>query len=168
VELRLRPLRLDDQTAAGAAHAELSREGFTFLLGWARDKPWPAYVEQLRRNHCGQDLAPGWVPATFLAAVVEGELVGRTSIRHELNEYLAEFGGHIGFAVRPAHRRRGYASEILRQSLVIARAEGVDRVLVTCEDGNVASAWVIERLGAVLEDIRTTPDGRPKRRYWID
>ena len=168
MDLRLRPLRPDDQVAAEAAHAELDREGFSFLLGWDPAKPWPAYVEQLRRQRCGQDLAPGWVPATFLAAVVEGELVGRTSIRHELNEYLAEFGGHIGFAVRPAHRGRGYASEILRQSLVIARADGLERVLVTCEENNASSARVIERHGGVLEDIRPAPDGRAKRRYWID
>jgi predicted acetyltransferase len=63
------------------------------------------------------------VPATFLVADVDGAIVGRVSIRHELNDHLTHFGGHIGYGVRPAHRRRGYATEILRQSLVIARAE---------------------------------------------
>jgi len=71
------------------------------------------------------------VPATFLLARVGGDLVGRVSIRHELNDFLAEFGGHIGYAVRPQFRRRGHATEILRQALVVARGEGVERVLVT-------------------------------------
>ena len=167
MNLHLRPFRPDDETAARAAHAELEREGFPFLLGWEPEETWAAYVERLRRRRRGEDLAPGWVPSTFLAAVVDGELVGRTSIRHELNEYLAEIGGHVGYAVRPPHRRRGYAGEILRQSLVLARAEGVERVLVTCDDDNLASARIIERLGGVLEDVRATPDGPPKRRYWI-
>jgi predicted acetyltransferase len=95
------------------------------------------------------------------------ELVGRVSIRHELNAFLTDFGGHIGYGVRPSHRRHGYATEILCQALVIARAEGVDSVLVTCDDDNPASAVVIERAGGVLDDVRRAPDGTQKRRYWI-
>lgn len=107
------------------------------------------------------------VPATFLVAHVDGALVGRTSIRHELNDHLAAVGGHIGYGVRPGHRRRGFATEILRQSLVVARAEGVDRVLLTCEEANRASATLVERFGGVLEDIRVDADGTRMQRYWI-
>jgi predicted acetyltransferase len=98
------------------------------------------------------------VPATFLVAVVDSGLVGRISIRHELNAFLMDFGGHIGCGVRPVHRRRGYATEMLRQALVIARAEGVDRILVTCDDDNTAST-VISRERAVSSmtyDVRRT------------
>jgi len=56
---------------------------------------------------------------------------------------------------------------MLRQALVIARHAGVGPVLLTCDDGNDASAAVIERAGGVLEDIRLTPDGIGTRRYWI-
>ena len=57
---------------------------------------------------------------------------------------------------------------MLDQALVIARAEGVARVLVTCDDDNIASATIIERAGGVLQDVRLAPDGTHKRRYWID
>jgi predicted acetyltransferase len=107
------------------------------------------------------------VPATFLVADVEGALVGRVSIRHELNDYLARVGGHIGYGVRPRHRRRGFATEILRQALVVARAEGVEPVLVTCDEDNLASATVIERVGGSLEGVSPGPNGVPMRRYWI-
>ena len=70
-------------------------------------------------------------------------------------------------AAQPQHRRRGYGTEILGQSLVVARAAGVDRVLVTCDDDNVGSAAVIERCGGVLESVIDGSDGVAKRRYWI-
>lgn len=56
---------------------------------------------------------------------------------------------------------------MLRQALIIARSEGIDEVLLTCEDNNLVSATIIERLGGVLDDVRLDPDGPPKRRYWI-
>jgi predicted acetyltransferase len=165
--LRLRPLRAADEPEARAAHAELEDDDFQFLLDWAPELPWHEYVsEQTNRRH-GIGLPEDRVPASFLLAEVDGALVGRISIRHELNAFLAEVGGHIGYAVRPAHRHRGYATEILRQGLVIARAEGIENVLITCEEDNLGSIAVIERLGGILEDIRPDPDGSPKRRYWI-
>jgi predicted acetyltransferase len=109
------------------------------------------------------------VPSTFLVAEVNGEIVGRTSIRHQLNEFLLREGGHIGYSVLPAHRRRGYATEILRQSLIIARSIGIDRVLVTCDNDNAGSIKAIEANGGKLDSVivlETFPAG--VRRYWID
>jgi predicted acetyltransferase len=160
--LRLRPLRIGDEAEAIAAHEELARDGFDFLLDWNRWEAWADYLARLERQRCGLDLPPDRVPATFLVAQVGPDLVGRVSIRHELNAFLTDIGGHIGFGVRPAHRRRGYAAEILRQALVVARALGVDAALVTCDEDNAASARVIERAGGVLEDTR-----RGTRRYWV-
>jgi predicted acetyltransferase len=130
-------------------------------------EPWASYIRRLDELHRGVGVPPDRVPATFLVAEVDATLVGRVSIRHELNDFLANFGGHIGYGVRPAHRRRGYAGAMLRQALDIARGVGVSRVLLTCDDGNDASASIIERAGGVLEDIRLGPDGIGKRRYWI-
>lgn len=167
MSVRLRPLRLDDEHEARAAQDELGADGFSFLLDWDPTDTWPRYLEKLRRLRTATDVAPGMVSATFLVAEHDGTLVGRASIRHELNDFLAHEGGHIGYGVRPQHRRRGFATEILRQSLIIARAEGVQSALVTCDEGNVASATIIERAGGVLEDVRVGADGVPKRRYWI-
>ena len=168
MSLRLRPLRDQDEAAARLAHSELAADQFTFLLDWDEGEPWSSYVEKMHDRRHGICLPPDRVRSAFLVAVVGAEMVGRVSIRFELNDFLANYGGHIGYGVRPGQRRRGYAGEILRQALVIARAEGVERVLVTCDEDNLASARVIEAGGGVLEDIRPDPDGPAKRRYWID
>ncbi len=166
VPLRLRPLRLEDERPARAAHEAL--DDYDFFLASDAAEPWPDFVERLQRHRRGIDVPPGRVPDTFLVACVGPEIVGRASIRLALNEYLAHAGGHIGYAVLPAHRRRGHATEILRQSLVVARAEGIDDVLVTCAVDNVASRTVIERCGGEYESTVHDPqEGVEKRRYWF-
>jgi predicted acetyltransferase len=105
----------------------------------------------------------------LLEGLAEDDIVGRVSIRFTLNEYLAHAGGHIGYGVRPAWRRQGHATAILRRSIEVARAGGVGRLLVVCDDDNIGSAAVIERCGGVLESVVTPDDDTsPFRRYWID
>ncbi len=152
--------------AARAAHEAMRAEGFPFLLDYAPNEPWSRYLDRTEAHRRGEQVTSSWVASTFLAATVEGNLVGRISIRHDLNEWLATYGGHIGYAVIPAMRRRGYATEILRQGLIIARALGVDEVLLTCDADNHASAGVIEACGGVFESI-AEGEGAPKRRYWF-
>lgn len=142
------------------AHATLAEEGFVFGLGLS-GLSWQYYLHRLAEVEAGKD-PYGRVPASFLLAEVDGQVVGRTSIRHRLDEELAVLGGHIGYCVLPAYRRRGHATEILRQSLVVARGHGVTKALLTCDETNVASQKVIENCGGVMEST----DGR-NRRYWI-
>lgn len=166
--LRLRALQTADETAALQAHRELEREDFDFLLGFDPATGWSKYLRGLEEQRHGMNLPEGWVPSSFLVAEVDREMVGRASIRHELNPFLCRVGGHIGYAVRPKFRRRGYAAEIFRQSLQIAAGLGIDPALVTCDDDNAGSARIIERRGGVLENV--VADGsRPvgKRRYWV-
>lgn len=102
--------------------------------------------------------------------VDEGEVVGFVSFRHELNEWLREAGGHIGYSVRASRRRQGYASAGLELALDRARELGLDRVLVTCDDDNVGSYRTIERAGGVLQDVSDQSERGHAllRRYWID
>lgn len=108
----------------------------------------------------------GYVPGNIFWIVDDAEperVLGSLSLRHELNDFLLAEGGHIGYGVRPSARGRGVATAALRAALDRSRELGLDRVLVTCDDDNIASARTIERCGGVLEDVRGD-----KRRYWIE
>jgi predicted acetyltransferase len=164
----LRPMDVLDEQQAKQAHEELAQDDFEFLFV-KPGEAWPVYLGRMESERLGVDLPDGWVPSTFLVAEVEGQVVGRVSIRHELNAFLHQFGGHIGYGVRPGFRRRGYATDILRQSLAVAASIGLDRVLVTCDIDNVGSAKAIESCGGVLENVVPGPGGSvARRRYWVE
>lgn len=165
--LRLRPLTADDEPEALAAHAELAADGFDFLLHWRPGTDWAAYLAQLERQAAGTDLAPGLVPADFLVAELDGVIVGRTSVRHALNAFLEERGGHVGYGVRPAHRRRGHAGTILRLSLRRLAGLGVREALVTCDADNVASRRTIEGAGGRPDPRRPASDDSAVLRFWV-
>ena len=168
-ELRviLRRLAISDEAQAVAGHNELAKENWEYLLGYKSEMSWEEYLEVLDFQEKGKELPNERVPPSFLISEVDGNLVGRSSIRHTLNDYLFNVGGHIGYGVRPEYRGKGYAKEILQQSLLFVRGLGVDKALITCDDDNIASAKVIESQGGVLEDL-VQHEGRLIRRYWVD
>ncbi len=164
--LRLR--RLVDSDAAAFDSAHRATTDYEFGLGYTPGMAFGDFVALHERFRCGIDMPDGRVPATFLVAEVDGDIVGRSSVRHELNDFLHHEGGHIGYCIVPEHRRRGHATAVLVQSVVMARAVGIDRVLVCCNDDNESSASIIERCGGQLENIVDGSDAKPVRRYWID
>ncbi len=121
-----------------------------------------AWVESTRAQERGEQVPDGWVPSTLRWVEAQGQLVATVALRHELNAFLLEEGGHVGYAVRPTARRQGVATAALRAMLDVARSRGIERALLVCDDDNVASARTIEGNGGVLEDVRGD-----KRRYWI-
>jgi predicted acetyltransferase len=115
----------------------------------------------------GQRLADAPRPAAYVAYtemwIVDGaEYVGKISLRHELNDLLFTWGGHIGYAVRPSARRRGCATRALSLLLPVCAARGIDPVLVTCDVDNAGSRRTIEKNGGVYEDTR-----EGKLRFWV-
>lgn len=142
----------------------------TFLHGYREGMTLREYLEVLTQRDRGLDLASTQVPATFLFAFIGLHIVGRVSIRHRLTPSLQHEGGHIGYAVVPAFRRRGVATELLRQAIPIARQKsGATKLLVTCDNDNLGSIKTIEKNGGILEDVVTSHEsGKAVRRYWID
>lgn len=84
----------------------------------------------------------------------DGEFVGTIGFRWQpgTDALPPHILGHIGYAVVPWKRGRGYATTALRLLLPEARAEGLSCVELTVEPGNLSSRHVIEANGGVLAE----------------
>jgi predicted acetyltransferase len=130
---------------------------------WASEAGFADFVAYLHADATPDAPRPeNHVPQSTWWLVDGDTYLGRISCRHVLNEWLAEFGGHIGYEVRPSARGRGHATTMLRAVLPHVRALGIDPALLTCDDTNVASRRVIEAAGGEFEDQRGG-----KLRYWV-
>ena len=103
----------------------------------------------------------------FLLDTERDRLLGAINIRHHLDDYLLREGGHIGDGIRPSERRKGYATEMIRLALIECRELGIEKVLMTCDRDNIASAKSIINNGGILENEFINSDGVIKQRYWI-
>lgn len=128
-------------------------------------------LEKFRSYKSGTNLKPGRVAASYYWLVEEERFIGEIVIRPKLNDALERYGGHIGYGVRYSCQNRGFGTRMLRLALDRAREMGLTRVLITCDDENIASARVIEKNGGLLEDVIENDIAGTKvrtRRYWIE
>ena len=127
------------------------------------------WLEELKKRSCEDTVPEGLVPSSTYLAVREKDnyIVGMIDIRHYLNEYLTQVGGNIGYGVRKTERNKGYAKQMLKLALEKCKELKIKKVLITCDEDNIASEKVILSANAKLEDIRNV-DGENKKRFWID
>lgn len=104
----------------------------------------------------------------FLLNVDTNILLGAVNIRHYLNDYFLKYAGHIGDGIRPSQRRKGYATEMIRLSLIECRKLGISKVLMVCVKSNILSAKSIIKNGEILEYEFLDEDVEIQQRFWID
>lgn len=132
---------------------------------------YDAWLENTIRNSNPATAREDWVPATTFFAVRKSDkkIIGIVDIRHNLNqEFLTSYGGHIGYAVRPSERRKGYATQILTKALDYARELGVRRIMLGCYADNLASIRTIEKCGGMRTETKKYIDGRLMNVYWFE
>ena len=127
------------------------------------------WLEELKKRSSEATVPEGLVPSSTYIGVREKDnyIVGMIDIRHYLNDFLKQFGGNIGYSVRKSERNKGYAKQMLKLALEKCKDLKMKKVLITCDEDNIASEKVILSANAKFEDIRSI-DGKNKKRFWID
>lgn len=150
------------------ALAEFRAEGRKGFWNWSKEiDDVDEFIQLTKDNEKGKSLPDGWVPSTTYWLIDDDQFVGHINIRHTLNEHLEKVGGHIGYAIRPSARNKGYGSKILELTLPKARLLGLQKVLVTCDESNISSQKIIEKNKGKLQN-KVPGESEPKLRYWIE
>ncbi|MBE6684984.1 MAG: GNAT family N-acetyltransferase [Ruminococcaceae bacterium] len=128
------------------------------------------YLKLCKEYESTKEVSAHLVPATQFLFIRKSDnrLVGMLQVRHCFNDYLEKYAGHIGYSVRPSERRKGYAKEMLKMALPFCRELGLNKVLITCTDGNIGSEKTILANGGVYESTVHEPnDNVDLKRFWI-
>ncbi len=140
--------------------------GMASLESFANFDIW---LEKINKESKGEELLPNRVAATtyILIRSSDSKVLGIYNIRHELNDFLLNFAGHIGYSIRPNERKKGYGTIGLKLALDESKKLGIKKVLLTCNVKNIGSNKVIENCGGILENI-VMKDNEELKRYWIN
>ena len=145
-----------------------SRDSMDGTAGLRNAETFEEWYSAFCDNLKEETVRDGLVPATTYIAIStdDGRLIGMIDIRHRLNDYLLNFGGHIGYSIRKSERQQGYATEMLSMALIECLKLNIRKVLITCDKDNVASAKTIINNGGILENEKPEGNGITQR-YWI-
>jgi predicted acetyltransferase len=125
------------------------------------------YIQLTSEQEKGINIPKGWVPSSTYWLIDNNKFIGHVNIRHKLNDWSKKFAGHIGYAIRPTERNKGYGSKILELALQKAKKLGLKKVLLTCNESNIASKKIIIKNNGELYD-KVETESEPKGRYWIE
>ena len=139
--------------------------------GPLRQDDFETWLKKCNDWRKGKNLPEGFVSSTQYICVrkSDNKVIGMLQIRHTLTDYLLNYGGHVGDSVAADERNKGYGKKMLALGLKKCKELGIDNVLITCKDTNVASRKCILANGGQYEDTRTIKEQNINiERYWIE
>lgn len=136
----------------------------------AAENDFADYFTMVENNRLGINLAPGRVTSTVFWLVDGDKYIGTFDLRHELTSAMEQVGGHIAYQIRPSEQHKKYVTAGLKLCLQKAREIGLEKVLLTCKENNVASYTVMHNTMLEYSGCEIAPvfkDGVQNRRVWI-
>jgi len=182
-ELELQLPRLQHKTAAERFKSEFLEMKEPVIYGSALfdQMDFESWLIHNKNNRHKSTVLSDWVAATTFFAVRkrDGKIVGMIDIRHSLeHDFLASYGGHIGYSVLPSERKKGYATEILKMGIEYAKSLNIGKLMIACFSDNFPSIKTIIKCGGVLTEAKpytdklflNTADEEEKivNIYWVD
>ena len=171
-ELALEQARLSHKQRAEEMKQEFFAAGEEIINGSGQYdqmdfEPWLKHTYQ---NYQPETVPSGWCRTTAFFAVrkADGKILGMIDVRHGLStDFLREYGGNIGYAVRPTQRKKGYAIQMLQLALQYCHTLGLSVVRLGCYTDNIASIHTIERCGGRCVEQKPYLDGKPMYIYEV-
>lgn len=127
----LRELELGDEVAFRRL-----LDDWDFLFGLLDELGFEKYLVML------QELKTSSTPTVALFAFVEGEIVGKVSLRQYANP-----AGNLGYAIADKYQRRGYGSEMIQLAFEAARSMGMESLSLVTKETNIPSLNLILKNG---------------------
>lgn len=127
------------------------------------------WINTIKLHQCAETCPKDRAPSKIYIAVRESDnrVVGVIDLRYHINTpVLSTWGGHMGYYVRPNERGRGYAKEMVRQNLQNFKDLNIRKILITCDEDNIASEKTILANGGVFEKC-VEVNGCIIKRFWI-
>ena len=151
--------------------AKFGLDGMRQTIQTIEKDGFDVWLADAQRQDAEVNLPIGRVGSTRYWLLDDEEYVGSFTLRHDLNDYLLKFAGHVGYVIAPSKRGKGYAFAGLKLVLREANERGLKRVLITCDADNAPSIAVINKAknlygGEQLAD--STVNERTYRRIWIN
>lgn len=164
--MKIRKLDVNDEAAYRDYQTALENDDNPFIT--TREiGDFKTFVENSRAQET-QATNPDYSTMTTYYAFVNGKIAARISCRWQLEKgNLATIGGHIGYQTLPEFRRQGIMTRLLSFALEQYAKRGINPVLITAREDNIASRRTIEKAGGILENIIDLEDGHRLARYWI-
>lgn len=160
---------LDMVCEFGTCSDEHPFEGVSVLKG-VTSESYVDFLRKLEESKHIEDTHLEWAnQTTYVLTDETGHIYGMSCLRHSLKGDLINIGGHVGYAIRPSERGKGYGTIQLRLILEKAYEMGIKEVLVTCRENNIGSKKTMEKcVGHSDTLVDSRYPGIKEYRYWID
>lgn len=86
------------------------------------------------------------------------DIIGHINLRIGNTETILKYRGHIGYAIDEQYRGNKFAAKACRLIRQVAKDNGLNSVIITCNPDNYASRKTCENLGARLIEVIDIPE----------
>lgn len=104
-------------------------------------------------KHPGDNIV---IPFYYWDILLNGHPIGKISLRIGSN-FHSYYNGNVGYEINEPHRGKNYAYKACLLILPVAVEHGMNELILSCEESNIASYKTIEKLSAELIEIVDVP-----------